>query len=302
MNTASAHTTTIAWPRSAGDTAAHPAPAVRSARLGIDIVSNVPSRLPVLAPARLPASMMLVGPVLLLVLWELASQVGWLSPETLTAPSQAVVAGYEMVVDGSLLPHLLASAARAYTGLLLGVLAGVVLALVAGLTRTGEALIDGLVQIKRAVPTLALIPLAIIWLGIGEAMKVFLIFTAVLVPVYINTHAGLRGIDMGHVELAQTLGLSRATFIRKVALPGALPGFFVGLRMAVSLCWTALVVLELINTQTGIGYLMNRARDWGQTDVIVVGILIYALLGLLSDAAVRRLEARVLSYRRALGS
>ena len=261
MNTASAHTTTVAWPRSIGDTAAHASPVVRSAHLGIDKVSNVPSRLPALAPARLPASMMLVGPVLLLVLWELASQVGWLSPETLTAPSQAVVAGYEMVVDGSLLPHLLASAARAYTGLLLGVLAGVVLALVAGLTRTGEALIDSLVQIKRAVPTLALIPLAIIWLGIGEAMKVFLIFTAVLVPVYINTHAGLRGIDMGHVELAQTLGVSRATFIRKVALPGALPGFFVGLRMAVSLCWTALVVLELINTQTGIGYLMNRARD-----------------------------------------
>ena len=253
-------------------------------------------------PALVPASLLMLGPVLLFLIWEIASHAGWLSPETLTAPSQALAVGYEMLSDGSLMPHLLASAARAYTGLLLGVLTGVVLALAAGLTRTGEALIDGIVQIKRAVPTLALIPLAIIWLGIGEAMKVFLIFTAVLVPVYINTHAALRSIDIGHVELAQTLGLSRATFIRKVALPGALPGFFVGLRMAVALCWTALVVLELINTQTGIGYLMNRARDWGQTDVIVVGILIYALLGLLSDAAVRRLEARVLSYRRSLGS
>jgi sulfonate transport system permease protein len=257
---------------------------------------------PQLVPARLSAGLLLAGPILLLVLWEAASRLGWLSPETLTAPSQALVAGYAMAADGSLLPHLLASAARAYSGLFLGVLAGVVLALAAGLTRTGEALIDGLVQIKRAVPTLALIPLAIIWLGIGEAMKIFLIFTAVLVPVYINTHAALRGIDAGHVELAQTLGLSRAEFIRKVALPGALPGFFVGLRIAVSLCWTALVVLELINTQTGIGYLMNRARDWGQTDVIVVGILIYALLGLLSDALVRRIEARVLSYRRSLGT
>ena len=257
---------------------------------------------PALVPARAPASLLMLGPVLLFLVWEIASRAGWLSPETLTAPSQALAVGYEMLSDGSLIPHLLASATRAYTGLLLGVLTGVVLALAAGLTRTGEALIDGIVQIKRAVPTLALIPLAIIWLGIGEAMKVFLIFTAVLVPVYINTHAALRSIDIGHVELAQTLGLSRATFIRKVALPGALPGFFVGLRMAVALCWTALVVLELINTQTGIGYLMNRARDWGQTDVIVVGILIYALLGLLSDAAVRRLEARVLSYRRSLGS
>ena len=255
-----------------------------------------------LVPPRLSPGMLLAGPVLLLVVWEAASRLGYLSSETLTAPSQALRSGYEMVLDGSLLPHLLASAGRAYTGLFLGILVGLLLALAAGLTRTGEALIDGLVQIKRAVPTLALIPLAIIWLGIGEAMKVFLIFTAVLIPIYINTHAALRSIDIGHVELAQTLGLSRAEFIRKVALPGALPGFFVGLRMAVSLCWTSLVVLELINTQTGIGYLMNRARDWGQTDVIVVGILIYAMLGLLSDAAVRRLEAHVLSYRRSLGS
>lgn len=263
-----------------------------------DVAPNAPA----LVPARLPAPLLMLGPGLLLAGWELASRAGWLSPETLTAPSQAAAVGYQMLMEGSLLPHLLASAGRAYTGLLLGVLFGVVLALAAGLTRTGEALIDGIVQVKRAVPTLALIPLAIIWLGIGEAMKVFLIFTSVLVPVYINTHAALRGIDIAHVELAQTLRLSRLDFIRRVALPGALPGFFVGLRMAVALCWTALVVLELINTQTGIGYLMNRARDWGQTDVIVVGILIYALLGLLSDAAVRWLETRVLVYRRSLGS
>lgn len=255
-----------------------------------------------LVPPRLSPGKLLIGPALLVVLWEAASRLGFLSPATLTAPSQALVTGWQMVADGSLLPHLLASAGRAYSGLLLGVVAGVLLALLAGLTRSGEALIDGLVQIKRAVPTLALIPLAIIWLGIGEAMKVLLIFTAVLVPIYINTHAALRGIDVRHVELAQTLGLSRGEFVRKVALPGALPGFFVGLRISVSLCWTALVVLELINTQTGIGYLMNRARDWGQTDIIVVGILIYALLGLLSDAVVRRIEARVLSYRKALGS
>lgn len=255
-----------------------------------------------LTPERLPAGLRLLGPVLVVLAWEAASRLGLLSPATLTAPSTALATGYQMFSDGSLLPHLLASAGRAYSGLFLGVLAGVVLALLSGLTRTGEALIDGLVQIKRAVPTLALIPLVIIWLGIGEAMKVFLIFTAVLVPVYINTHAALRGIDIGHIELARTLGLSRGEFIRHVALPGALPGFFVSLRLAVALCWTALVVLELINTQTGIGYLMNRARDWGQTDIIVVGIIIYAVLGLVSDAIVRAVEAKVLSYRRSLGS
>jgi sulfonate transport system permease protein len=253
-------------------------------------------------PPRLPAGLRLLGPVLMLTIWEAASRMGYLSPSTLAAPSTAVATGYDMVLDGTLLPHLFASAARAYSGLFLGVVAGVILALLSGLTRSGEALIDGIVQIKRAVPTLALIPLVIIWLGIGEAMKVFLIFTAVLIPVYINTHAALRGIDIGHVELARTLGLTRGEFIRHVALPGALPGFFVSLRLAVALCWTALVVLELVNTQTGIGYLMNRARDWGQTDIIVVGIIIYALLGLLSDAVVRFVEDRALSYRRALGS
>jgi sulfonate transport system permease protein len=255
-----------------------------------------------LAPSRLPPGARLLGPALVVLVWEAASRMGILSPYTLTAPSTAVVTGYELLADGSLLPHLLASAGRAYAGLFLGVTVGVILALLSGLTRSGEALIDGVVQIKRAVPTLALIPLVIIWLGIGEAMKIFLIFTAVLVPVYINTHAAIRGIDIGHVELARTLGLTRSEFIRKVALPGALPGLFVSLRLAVTICWTTLVVLELINTQTGIGYLMNRARDWGQTDVIVVGIFIYAILGLVSDALVRLIEARTLAYRRALGT
>lgn len=255
-----------------------------------------------LTPKKLPAPLLLLGPVLVLVVWELASRLGYLSPFTLAAPSAAVMTGVDMMLDGTLLPHLAASAGRAYSGLLIGVTLGVVLALLSGLTRTGEALVDGLVQIKRAVPTLALIPLVILWLGIGEAMKIFLISTAVLVPVYVNTHAALRGIDIGHVELARTLGLTRAEFIRKVALPGALPGFFVSLRLAVTLCWTSLVVLELINTQTGIGYLMNRARDWGQTDIIVVGIMIYAVLGLISDAVVRFAEARALSYRRSIGS
>lgn len=145
-----------------------------------------------LTPEKLPVGMRLLGPIILLATWETASRFGLLSPSTLAAPSTAVHTGYDMLADGILLPHLAASAIRAYSGLFLGVFAGVVLALLSGLTQTGEALIDGLVQIKRAIPTLALIPLVIIWLGIGESMKVFLIFTAVLVPVYINTHAALR--------------------------------------------------------------------------------------------------------------
>ncbi|WP_244471081.1 ABC transporter permease [Microvirga massiliensis] len=255
-----------------------------------------------LAPKRLPRGGILVGPLVLVLVWELASAAGGLSPKLLAAPSTAVLTGLDLLANGTLADHFLASAQRAYLGLAIGVVTGLVLALVSGLSRAGEASIDGIVQIKRAIPTLALIPLAILWLGIGEAMKVALIATSVLVPVYINTHAALRSIDIRFVELARTVGLTWAEFLRRVALPGALPGFFTGLRLAVTTCWTALVVLEQINTTEGIGYLMNRARDYGQTDVIVVGLAIYAVLGLASDLAVRLGERRALAYRKVLGS
>lgn len=255
-----------------------------------------------LAPRKLPAGGMLLGPIVLLLVWEAASQSGLLSPRLLAAPSTAVTTGAEMLWQGTLQTHFWASAQRAYLGLGIGVAVGLLLALVSGLLRLGEASIDGLVQIKRAVPTLALIPLAILWLGIGETMKIALIATSVMVPIYINTHAALHGIDLRFVELARTVRLTRSEFVRRVALPGAMPGFFTGLRLAVTTCWTALVVLEQINTTEGIGYLMNRARDYGQTEVIVVGLAVYALLGLGSDTLVRLWERRVLRYRKALGS
>ena len=253
-----------------------------------------------LLPRKLGTWGLLSGPIVLLLVWELASQTGLLSPRQLAAPSTAILTGLRLLADGSLAEHFWASAQRAYIGLFSGVLIG--LALMSGLSRVGEASFDGVVQIKRAVPTLALIPLAIMWLGIGEAMKITLIASSVMVPIYINTHAALKGIDIRYVELAQTCALSRWEFISRVALPGALPGFFTGLRLAVTTCWTALVVLEQINTTEGIGYVMNRARDYGQTDVIVVGLLIYALLGLGSDTLVRLWERKALRYRKAIGS
>jgi sulfonate transport system permease protein len=255
-----------------------------------------------LVPRRLPPGRILLGPALLIAVWQAASMAGWLSPHILAAPTTAAVTGFEMARSGVLGGHLLASAERAYLGLGIGVATGLVCALIAGLSALGEATIDGLVQIKRAIPTLALIPLAILWLGIGDAMKVALIATSVFFPIYINMHAGLRGIDLRYVELAQSLGLGHVEFLRRVVLPGALPGFLTGLRLAVTMCWTSLVVLEQINATNGIGYLMNRARDYGQTDVMVVGLAVYAVLGLASDSAVRLLEHRVLSYRKVLGS
>lgn len=242
-----------------------------------------------------------IGPVLLLLLWVISSAAGWLDPQTLPAPWTIYQAAAELIADGRLQSNLLTSVQRAGISLVLGVAIGVVLALVAGLSRLGEAVVDGPVQIKRAIPTLALIPLFIVWFGIGESMKIIVITTSVLIPVYINTHAQLRGVDKRFVELAETVDLSRWQFIRKIALPGALPGFFTGLRMAVTISWLALVVVEQVNATSGIGYLMTQARTYGQIDIIVVGLVVYALFGLIGDTLVRSAERKALAWRQTLG-
>ncbi|GAA1562139.1 ABC transporter permease [Kribbella sancticallisti] len=241
-----------------------------------------------------------LGPVLLLVLWSIGSATGWLDPRVLSAPWTVVTTTGDLVADGRLQSNLLTSAQRAFAGLGLGILLGTVLALLSGLSRIGEAILDGPIQIKRAIPSLALLPLLILWLGIGESMKITTITLGVFVPIYIHTHNGLRTIDSRYVELAETVGLSRWEFIRRVVLPGALPGFLLGLRFAVTGAWLALVVVEQINSTSGIGYMMELARTYGQTDIIIVGLVLYGALGLLSDGAVRLIQRRALTWRRTL--
>ncbi|MFD4357531.1 ABC transporter permease [Nocardia sp. NPDC058518] len=242
-----------------------------------------------------------LGPALLIGTWVVGSAIGAIDPDTLPAPWTVARTAGELIADGRLQSNLLTSLQRAVIGLVLGVVIGVVLALVSGLSRLGEAVVDGPVQIKRAIPTLALIPLFIVWFGIGEQMKLIVITTSVLIPIYINTHAYLRSVDARYVELAETVGLSRWGFLRRIALPGSLPGFFLGLRLAVTISWLALVVVEQVNATSGIGYLMTQARTYGQIDVIVVGLVIYGLLGLFGDLAVRATERKVLAWRQTLG-
>lgn len=255
-----------------------------------------------LAPGRpLPAAR-LVGPLLLLALWAAASAAGQLDPAAIPAPWTVLRTGVRLWTDGTLSTDVLTSLRRAAYGFALGLTAGVLLALASGLSRTGEALIDGTVQLNRAIPTLGLIPLFILWLGIGETFKIAIIAIVVYVPVYLNTHAALSGIDSRFVELAEAQGLTRYRFIRQIVIPGALPGFFVGLRLGVTGSWLGLVVLEQINATSGLGYLMFQAQNYGQTDVILVGLAIYGIFGLASDSAVRVVERRVLSWRRTLSS
>jgi len=242
----------------------------------------------------------LLGPLLLLAAWAVADATGALDPRILPAPWTVLHTGADRWLHGTLRADIADSLWRAAQGFAIGLTVGVLLALVAGLSRIGEAVIDGTVQINRSVPTLGLIPLFILWLGIGETFKVAIIAIVVYIPIYLNLHAALSGIDSRYVELAEVLGLSRWQFIRQIVIPGALPGFFVGLRLGVTGSWLSLVVLEQINATSGLGYMMFQAQNYGQTDVIVLGLLIYGVFGFASDSVVRLIERRVLTWRRSL--
>jgi sulfonate transport system permease protein len=250
---------------------------------------------------RIPFSLA-IGPILLVGLWCLLSWTGRLDPRTLSEPWVVVETARDLIENGRLQDALQTSAVRAFAGLGLGTAAGSLLALVSGLSRAGEAVIDGPIQVKRAIPTLALLPLLVLWLGITEEMKIITIALAVMLPVYIHTHNGLRSIDGRYAELAETVDLSRPEFIRSVLLPGATPGFLLGMRFAVTTALLSLVVVEQINATSGIGYMIHLASSYGQTEIIVVGLVVYALLGLTADGAVRFIERKALAWRRTLGS
>ena len=242
----------------------------------------------------------ILGPILVLLVWYVATALHWISPAKLPGPAAVIEAFRDTIATGVLADDLLMSLQRAAIGLVLGVSIGFILAVIAGLSRLGDSVIDGNVQVKRAIPNLALIPLFIIWLGIGETMKVMVIALGVMVPIYINTHAALRSIDRRYVELGQTVALTRKRFIRDIVIPASLPGFFTGLRLGVTGAWTALVVVETINATSGIGYMISQARTYGQTELVLLGLIIYGVLGFSSDAAVRMIERRVLSWRQSL--
>lgn len=247
---------------------------------------------------RLPRSAeRLLGVVALIAFWEVAAQVGWLRPDLLAGPSTVLTAGTDLWRNGTLPDSLIASVQRVGWGLGIGIPIGTVLALTAGLSRLGDDLIDANVHMLRFVPIIALQPLLIVWLGVGETVKIAMIVIGVAFPIYVNTSSAIKSLDPRYRELADVVGLSRTQLIRKVALPGALPGFMVGLRLASSIAWLLLVFAETINATSGIGYMMSRAQVFFQTDVIVVGLVTYAVLGLLTDGIVRTLERRLLKWQ-----
>jgi len=229
-------------------------------------------------------------PLTLVALWQLASARGWLSTRVLPAPLDVLLAAWRLAESGELWNHVRISAGRALLGLLVGGGLGLVLGLLTGSVRWIEMLLDSTIQMIRNIPALALIPLVILWFGIDESAKLFLIAISVFFPIYINTFHGIRNVDQGLIEMGRTYGLGRWALYTQVVLPGALSSILVGLRFSLGLMWVILIVAETISAQAGIGYLTMNAREFLQTDIVLVGILLYALLGKLADLFARGLE------------
>jgi sulfonate transport system permease protein len=237
------------------------------------------------------------GPLLLLIFWQLAVTVGHVPANKIPSPSAVIHALGTLISSGELGKALVASVRRVVLGLLLGVSIGSFFALASGLTALGERLIDPVVHLFRTMPVLALLPLFVIWFGIGDEAKVFLIAWAVMFPIYINVFAGIKSVDPKLLEAGRVLGLNRLGQIRHVILPGAMPQFLTGLRLAMGVSWLVLVAAEEINASSGLGYLIIDAQNLFQTDVIFALLLVYSLLGLGSDVIVRLIERWALAWR-----
>jgi sulfonate transport system permease protein len=245
----------------------------------------------------------LISPVVLLLLWQGENTLGLVSTQKLPPPTKVWSTAVGLVTTnqpayGTLQGAMAVSLERVAIGFGVGATAGILLALITGLSRFGEHALDPHMQMLRCLPLFGLIPVFIVWFGIGQLPKVLLIAIGAATPLYLNTFGGIRSVDAKLGELGQVLHLRRREVIWHIVLPGALPQMFVGLRLSLSAAWLALVVAEQINADAGLGFMINQAEAFDQNDVIFVCLLVYCILGLLTDALARLLERRALSWRR----
>lgn len=235
-------------------------------------------------------------PIVVIAAWQLGSTFGWISTRIMPSPAAVVVAFWQTTISGQLPNNILVSAGRAFAGLLVGGSIGFLLGIANGVSRLSEQLTDTTLQMLRTIPHLAMVPLVILWFGIGEESKLFLTALGVLFPIYLNTYHGVRNVDRGLIEMGRVYGMSNWTLFRKVIFPGALPSILVGLRFALGIMWLTLIVAESIAASSGIGYMANNAREFGMTDVVVLTLAIYAILGKLADVVARTIERKALRW------
>jgi sulfonate transport system permease protein len=238
--------------------------------------------------------------VILVVAWQASSSLGWIGDTVMPSPYAVGAAAWRLTLSGELPQNLGVSALRALAGLVVGGGIGLALGLLNGLSRRSFSATDTSVQMIRNVPHLALIPLVIVWFGIDEGAKLFIVALGVFFPIYLNTLHGVRSVDPQLIEMAGSYGFRGWSLFRRVIWPGALPSILVGLRFALGVMWLTLIFAETIAAQSGIGYMAMQAREFMQTDVIVLSILLYAFLGKGADSLVKVLERWQLSWRPAL--
>jgi len=236
-------------------------------------------------------------PVAILIVWEILSEAGVLSDTYAPAPTTIVTTAVDLWKQGVLGPDLAISLQRAGIGLAIGLTVGIISGVLGGLLRSGEYALNGLVQILNTIPLLAVLPLMIVWFGIGELTKVLLVSFGAGVPMYLNLFAAIRGVDQGLIEMARTTGAGRWRLVTRVLVPGALPGFLVGLRFSLAYSILGLVAAETVNADSGIGFLITQAQTYLQTNQVFVGLAIYSVLGLFADQFVRLLERVLLRWR-----
>jgi sulfonate transport system permease protein len=238
-----------------------------------------------------------VGPLALLGLWEVLVRTEIIPSRAMPAPIEVLVAGVKGALSGDLLVHLGVSALRATVGLVIGASIGLLLGLASGLSRTFQLLFDGSLQMLRAVPALALVPLVILWFGLGETAKVFIVVITVVFPVYLNTFYGVRSVDPQLIEMAGVYDVRGFALYREVILPGAMPSILVGFRFALGLSWIVMIVAETIGATSGLGYIAQNAREFMQMDLLVLTIVLWALLGKVADVLARKLERWLLPWQ-----
>jgi sulfonate transport system permease protein len=235
-------------------------------------------------------------PIALLALWEALARAGVIETQVLPAPSTVLETAWNLTRTGELPNHLWESLKRASVGLAIGGSIGLGLGIVVGFSRLAEALVDRNVQIVRAIPFLAILPLVMVWFGVGESGRYFLVALGTLFPIYLNTVLGIKQVDPKLLEMGRVIGLPKLALIRSAILPGALPSILLGVRLALTNAWLALVIAETVGAPAGIGFMATNAREFLQTDVIVLVIVLYALIGLTTDLFARALERKLLAW------
>jgi sulfonate transport system permease protein len=235
-------------------------------------------------------------PLLIVLLWQAAVSMGVLSTRILPAPSDVVEAGWRLLRSGELARNMWVSFWRAMVGFAIGGGIGFAFGLANGLSKRCENVFDGTLQMVRNIPHLALIPLVILWFGIDETAKIFLVALGVFFPIYVNTQHGIRSVDPQLIEMGRIYGMTPWDLFWRVLLPGALPSIFVGVRFGLGIMWLTLIVAETIAASSGIGYMAMQAREFLLLDVVVLSIVIYALLGKAADSIARILERVCLAW------